>query len=647
MNLATLISLGAALLQLSFGTVFLLISRASGWERGRLFAVIAFSAAAYSMTNMLFTMPELPESTLRSLGPLNYLFGCIHCAAWLIYAFGVPERPWRGLSRRLKIIVAATVVFGVIAQLPGAINLPGELLVVEIPALGIVYHQTQHSLYGVLVGAWLVMILTMVFVAFVGNVRAGLDGARTQIAGFTVFFACAITEVLVTQGVITFIFPADIGFLAVVMVVLSETMRGVLSDARTLEAIGRDLAVQVAQRTRQLDVANEALTHAERLAAVGQLAAGVGHEINNPLTVVQVNLEQMREQARDNRQPDPALVGEALDGVHRIARVVADLRSYSLPEHGQRETVAVASVIESARKLASHRLRHVARVDEQLAPLAPVRVDAVRLSQVLVNLLVNAGQALEDARRDAPRILIRGRMDPSGSRAIIEVIDNGVGMPAAALARLGEPYFSNRRERGGTGLGLFVARNIVQSLDGRLEFESEPGRGTTARLILPTLGTVTPAPPPPPPPPSLEPAVVPSRAAHRALVIDDEPMIVRSIARQLAAGYEVTTCMQPAEALALLESDAVFDIVLCDLMMPGMSGAELHAAVARSRPDRLPRMLFMTGGAVTAHTQGFLADPAIRHVLKPFTRAQLVEAIDEVRDAADAADAAASRRIAV
>jgi CheY-like chemotaxis protein len=114
-----------------------------------------------------------------------------------------------------------------------------------------------------------------------------------------------------------------------------------------------------------------------------------------------------------------------------------------------------------------------------------------------------------------------------------------------------------------------------------------------------------------------------------ALIIDDEPLIVRSVSRQLAS-FEVTTCVDPQEALSLLESPARFDVILCDLMMPGLSGAELHGALSLSRPDRLPRMLFMTGGAVTAAAESFLADPLVRHLLKPFTRADLVRALEDV-----------------
>lgn len=627
MNSATFISFGAAILQLGFGTMFLLISRAHGWSRGRLFAVIAYSAAAYSLVDITFTLPIDFDEVGRMLGPLNYLVGAVHCSAWLVYAYGNPDHPWRDLPRSIRVAVAITLGLGVVSVIPGAITAPG-IMTLDVPWLHAHYRQANTNAFAGLVGAWFMVALGIVFARFVAHARRGLEGAAVQIAGFSVFFACAIVEILVTNGVIRFPYLADIGFLAVVMVVLTETIRRVLADARTLAALGQDLARQVEHRTRERDVANEALTHAERLAAVGQLAAGVGHEINNPLTVVQVNLELLHDDAIQGRGPDATLVTEALDGVHRISRVVADLRTYALPESEHRELVTLASVVRSARKLASHRLRHVASVEEDLAELAPVRVDAVRLSQVFVNLLVNAGQALEEARHAEPRIVIRGRMR-GDDRAAIEVVDNGVGIPADALARLSEPYFSSRHSRGGTGLGLFVARNLVTSFDGVLEFESQVGRGTTARVILPTVGDAPSVRTPSEITPLPVALPVPPPARRRALIIDDEPLIVRSVSRQLAS-FEVTTCVDPQQALTLLESPAPFDVILCDLMMPGLSGAELHGALSLSRPDRLPRMLFMTGGAVTASAESFLADPLVRHLLKPFTRADLVRALEDV-----------------
>ncbi|MCE9577260.1 MAG: response regulator [Deltaproteobacteria bacterium] len=678
MNVATLLSFGAALLQLGFGMLFVAISRAQGWSRARLFAVLALSAAAYAALDIGYTLPSTSADTLRRLIRLNYLFGGIHCAGWVVYAYGDPVEPWRKLPRVHRAIVALTVAFGLVAQIPGVVDADG-INTVTVSSFGCTYHSPLLTWRADLYGAWLLFLLGMAFARFLRNLRRGEPGARTQVVGFSVMFACSIVELLVSSDLLEFIYTGDLGFLAIVIVVLTETVRHVLNDSRALAAMGRDLAAQVESRTRERDVARDALAHAERLAAVGQLAAGVGHEINNPLTVAQANLESLHESllaaTAGGPAPDPALAADALDSLHRIGRVVADLRSYALPASERQEVVDLTRVLRSALKLTSHHLRHVATITEDLHALALVPGDAVRLSQVFVNLLANAGQALERAPQAAPTITLRGRM-LTADRVSIEIIDNGVGIGPEALARLSEPYFSTRHDRGGTGLGLFVARNILSSVGGTLEFISELGRGTTARVTLPTVAgeaiaptldasepsdpgiPIASAPPiaapsappitalpeptimptnlaaPTPPssvaPPSPPPASpVTASARRRALVIDDEPTVGRIVARQLAA-YDVALCTSGREALALLDRDPAFDVIICDLMMPLMSGVELHATLERSHPACVARMLFVSGGAVTADAEAFLSRADIRCVMKPFTRAELAAAIEAI-----------------
>ncbi|MCX5746604.1 MAG: response regulator, partial [Proteobacteria bacterium] len=415
----------------------------------------------------------------------------------------------------------------------------------------------------------------------------------------------------------------------IVAVVLIETVRRVLADARMLETLGRDLAVQVERRTQERDVAQEVLTQTAHLTAVGQLAAGVGHEINNPLTVAQVNLEILCEEL--NGTTDSAtLASEALESLRRIGRVVDDLRSAAKPTAALVDNVDARAIVRSAVQLTSHRLRHVANIKDELHEVVTIKADAVRLRQAFGNLLVNAAQALELGASGPPTIELRSRrIGPD--RVAIEIVDHGVGMGPTTLARLSEPYFSTRHERGGMGLGLFVARNILVGLGGTLEFESELGRGTVARVILP----IEPGAPQPQPPVEATPRDEPPRAASplasrpRALVVDDEPMIARTIKRQLAT-FDVTVCSDGAEAFGVLEGDPNFDLIICDLMMPRMSGAELHAALTTTHPSYLARILFISGGAVTEHSIQFLARDDIHFVTKPFSRAELATAVEGI-----------------
>ncbi len=624
MSVGTHISLTAAVLQLAFAATFLVLARAPGWRHARVYALLAFSAACYSMVDIVFTVPGFEAETLRRLTALNYLFGAINCALWLAFAFAHPEQRWHAVPRWIRAVMAVTLALGVISQVPGVLHRDG-VIVFELPSIGTTYTQAVATPIAGLIGAWFLIVLTIVVGRFVVASRHGEAGARVQLAGFAVFFGCAIVEVLITNHVIEFVFPADLGFLAVVAAMLVETLRRLVADAHRLADLSRDLTSQVESRTRERDAARDALTHAERLAAVGQLAAGAGHEINNPLTVVRGSLELLRE---NPDLPDRAeLIADALDGAERIARVVADLRAYALPDSDNHELIDLDLVLGSARKLASHQLRHVATVVEELGVTAEVRANPTRLSQVFVNLLVNAGQALEVAHHAAPRITIRTRA--VGARVEIEIADNGCGIAADALARLGEPYFSTRVNRGGTGLGLFMVRGILTSLGGTLTFTSTVGVGTTAVVSLPAvtaarLAAIA-------PPPIVAPIAAPTAAAIRlrVLVVDDEPTVASAAAR-LLHHLEVTIARSGDEAIALVDGGTRFDAILCDLMMPGGSGIDVHAALAARHPELLPRLVFLTGGAVTAAAREFLERPGVRCVEKPFDRATLVATVTEV-----------------
>jgi CheY-like chemotaxis protein len=206
---------------------------------------------------------------------------------------------------------------------------------------------------------------------------------------------------------------------------------------------------------------------------------------------------------------------------------------------------------------------------------------------------------------------------------VIEIEDNGVGVPAEALRRLGEPYFSTRVSQGGTGLGLFVVRGIVEALGGTLTFTSEVGVGTCARVMLPCAAPVAPAD---------EPALgTPSPDAPRArvLIVDDDHDVALAAAR-LLRGVDTELAASGPAALARLGDDADFDAILCDIVMPGMSGLELRDELRRRHPRLAERLVFMTGGATLPEVAAVLRRPDVRHIQKPFDRRTLRAALAEV-----------------
>jgi signal transduction histidine kinase/CheY-like chemotaxis protein len=655
MSPATIVCIAAAALELGFAVVFVLLARAPGWSRARLYALLAFTAAAYSTVDIAFTLPEVSRRTIEVSSGVNFALGAANATLWTVLAFSRPGPAWWHLGRLGGGLAVTTAGLGAIAAIPGMTS-DDPAVAFSVPWLASQYQALTPTGFGTLVGGWIVAALIVVLVRLVRNTRRRGEAAWLNLAAFGVFLTSVLVEVLVTLRTFDFPFTANLGFLVVVVTMLVHAVRRVAADGRRLDELSHDLGAQVERRTRERDLARDALAHAERLAALGQLSASVGHEINNPLTVVRANLELLR---AGPGHDGPALIDEALDGAARIARVVADLRAYALPDANRSDLIDLGAVLRAARKLAAHRLRHVATVTEDLGPLPPVRGDPIRLSQVFVNLMVNAGDALDGVVRADPAVTIRARAD--GGQIRVEIIDNGCGIPAAALARLAEPYFSTRVDRGGTGLGLFVARGLLASVGGSLDYTSEVGVGTTARVTLPAAAPAdaasspavdaapatpvaatpvaatpvaatpvdaTPVDATPAPPVDATPAPpAPPTPRRRVVIVDDEPAVARALGRVLASA-EVQTFSEARAALAHLRAHPEVDVVLCDLMMPGMTGIELYEALVAEVPALAPRLVFITGGAVNPSAAAFLSRPEVRHLAKPVDRLTLLGAVD-------------------
>jgi CheY-like chemotaxis protein len=293
--------------------------------------------------------------------------------------------------------------------------------------------------------------------------------------------------------------------------------------------------------------------------------------------------------------------------------------------------LAPQDAARAALKVAGPQLRHVANLVTEYRPTPRVHGEEARLVQALVNLLINAGQAIQ-RREGASRITLRTGMGPGGE-ALVEVEDDGPGVPMEHVARLAEPYFTTRAPEGGQGLGLFVTRGIVDGHGGRLEFLPAAGGGTRARILLPAAGGPMDA----PEASAATPHVAPPEASAgerraRLLVVDDDPLVLDVLVGLLEREWDVEGAASGAEALERLRRGG-WDAVLCDLMMPGISGIRLADEVSRMDPALRARMVFLTGGAVTPEAQAFVARPDVRHLMKPVDSEQLLRLMRETATA--------------
>ena len=354
----------------------------------------------------------------------------------------------------------------------------------------------------------------------------------------------------------------------------------------------------------------------DRMVSIGMLAGGVAHEINNSLAVISANLELLSDSSDDE------LTLEALQSVGRIGTTVRGLMVCSRADTERRTRIDIHRVIELAIGLTSNEVRHRARLVKHYGTPPVIEGNEARLGHVFLNLLLNSAEAIPDGHADQNAITIATRSDDAGS-AVIEIRDTGAGIAAAARDRIFDPFFTIKPAGRGTGLGLWICHGIVRSLGGELGVESELGKGSVFRVILP---------------PSPDHAVLPAPAtrvlAHAArrgklLIVDDEALFSGSLRRLFSNEYDVTVMNSGREALDRMRAGERFDVIVCDLMMPEISGVELHGELLRIAPEQTDRMIFLTGGAFSRSSQQFLDGVTNRWFEKP---CNLHELRDAVRD---------------
>jgi PAS domain S-box-containing protein len=400
----------------------------------------------------------------------------------------------------------------------------------------------------------------------------------------------------------------------------------ILAPIRRAEGVAG--AVVVARDITEKRRTEAQLLASERMAAIGLLAAGVAHEINNPLVAVIINLDVMAEEVERlvvakalPAGSDVELLGALRDARHasgRIRQVAQDLRLLARSEDHKVELVDVRRVFDSAIRISRNETRHRARLVEDFRDVPLVRGNESRLGQVVLNLVVNAAQAIPEGRAEQNEIRVATRMDEQG-RVVLEVADTGAGMSPETIEHLFQPFFTTKAVGVGTGLGLAICQRIVAALDGCIEVESEPGRGSLFRVRLPAApASSLPAPSATPPPGRV---ALPRRA--RVLVVDDEAAVCSVIMSVLASEHDVIVETRARAAMARLEGGETFDLVLCDMMMPDVTGVDFYERLEVSRPELTARVVLMTGGAFTARAQALLERVRSRRLDKPFDASEL------------------------
>ena len=407
----------------------------------------------------------------------------------------------------------------------------------------------------------------------------------------------------------------------------------------------------------QLDELRARLAQSEKLAVIGQLAAGVAHEINNPLAFILANLSatlghvhhlesmlaELRGLATRGAVLDAAdvsavldrvgrdmfgelkeMLEDNLDGAHRIRSIVRELKTFSRREDEEHELIGVNELVKSTCRIMAPQIRHRARLVKELADVRPVMGSRGKLAQILTNLLMNAVQALPELRRPDDRIEVR--TSQQGTFVVVSVTDTGGGIAEDVQRRIFEPFFTTKTREDGTGIGLSLSAELARQHDGELLLRQSSPQGSTFELRLPGLDAVrlvntVEA-------PSGAPSVAFDGTRHRILLVDDEPNVRKGMMRILRS-FDVVTASNGREALDAIAQHR-FDAIICDLMMPDFDGVDVHDALSHDYPDLLDRVIFTSGGAYTPRTAAFVGRPNITYVEKPVQPADLLGLLQDV-----------------
>jgi len=399
------------------------------------------------------------------------------------------------------------------------------------------------------------------------------------------------------------------------------------------------------------------LALSDRMASVGMLAAGVAHEINNPLSYVLLNAESLAEDlpkltasfsrchqalvdAGDPKKVDEALgeakllanpemlqdmrdqAAEAKEGAKRVRDIVRDLKTFSTNSDVLGTPLSLNLAMDTAISMAVTELKYRAQLVRDYGDIPDVVINEGHVSQVFLNLLLNASDSIKEGDVAGNEIRVSTRVD--GDHAVVEVCDTGRGISQADLGRIFEPFYTTKQPGAGLGLGLTICHNIITSAGGTIEVDSELGQGTCVTVRLPVnltddmdLPIVT---------------MVPEAEGvlRRILVVDNEPTIGATLARMLRPDHDVVVVTSGGEAQKLLEKDDAFDLIFCDMMMPEVTGMDLFEWVQEHRAPLAPRMVFMTGGGFTPRASEFLGRTTNPVLHKPFDPRQVKDLLSKI-----------------
>ncbi len=483
MNIILAISTVSLALQVAAALAALVISRAPGWRRVRIVSALAFTAGLYSFINLFGAVAGQTAGAIAWVTSANLTVAAMHIAVWTWFSFSDADGEWRSVPRRLRLLVVAQVGWTALLAMAGGAVDTTRLDHVTVESLGVSFVQPSLTPLASVSIAITLGILLLSVLEQVKQMRQGVRGAALIVVGFVVFVSAGLEETFVAAGLFDFIYLAELGYLALVIPVLVQFIRRFIDDAHRLRRLTDALGDEVARKTAERDAAREALAAQARFTALGRMAGGVGHEINNPLQVLTVLLEDLQDGLPAGPSHQREAVAQCVAATQRIERIVDGMRAYTLTTGAAPVRVAPAELLRDALEQARPQLAAIEDVRVSIDSAPYVLVDRERVTNAIVHAIANAAVAVGRARADGRAIEVGTRTASNGD-AVIEVRDNGTGFPSELLPRLGEPFLTTRPTQRSAGLGLFIMRGVIDAQGGALELENAPEGGAVVRFRL-------------------------------------------------------------------------------------------------------------------------------------------------------------------